>query len=304
MNSLGRPGIGMPYFPDVPDGFYKSGVIDFVEVTPEILCMQRRSGRLDIDGSRLDKAKDACAGLPISVHGVELSIGSSIGQNEHYLAMLDHFAALWPFEWHSEHLAFQTVPGADAHSMDTGVPLPVPPLKEAVELVAPRCAAIRERYGKPFLLENSAHYLRWLPTDDDIGSEEALMNEILMRSECHQLLDLHNIWCNAVNLGQDPFEMLSRVDLSRVVEIHLAGGREEAGLWTDSHTSRAPSEVWDLLEWTVPKTPLLRGVVFEALTPNSDGLGPDILLLEAEKAATILGKVVGKADFDPGTKWG
>jgi uncharacterized protein len=58
---------------------------------------------------------------------------------------------------------------------NTGVPFPLPPTREAAELVAGRAASIQRRYGVPFLLENPAHYLANLPADPDISDEFGLM---------------------------------------------------------------------------------------------------------------------------------
>jgi len=245
-------GVGLPYFQDLPPDLYRGGAVDFVEVTPEVLCRERRGGALDLLPDKLASAKEACGALPIVVHGVELSIGSAHGWNAAYLDLLDRFQACWPFRWHSEHLGFQTIPGADAHSLNTGVPLPLPATIEAAELVAERSAAIARRYGVPFLLENAAHYLLELPSDPEIGDDVGLMNAILDRGGCLQLLDLHNVWCNALNHGHDPFAAIDRMRLDRVAEIHIAGGSWHDGFWMDAHDSRVPEPVWELLEYTLP----------------------------------------------------
>src|SRR6185503_9702188 len=137
-------------------------MVGFVEVTPETICRQRGTGKtteIEILPDLMELAQQTCGGLPMVIHGVELSIGSAHGWNDAYLRMLDRFQAAWPFVWHSEHLGFQTIPGENQSTLAIGVPLPMPATKEAAKLVASRSAAIVERYGVPFLLENVAHYL-------------------------------------------------------------------------------------------------------------------------------------------------
>jgi hypothetical protein len=175
-------GVGLPYFEDQPPELYRA--VDFVEITPESLCRERRGGALELLPEKLARARETCGALPIVVHGVELSIGSAHSWNGCYIDLLDRFQAQWRFEWHSEHLAYQTIPGSDAHSIDTGVPLPLPPTREAAELVASRSSAIERRYGVPFLLENPAHYLAGLPSDPEIGDDAGLMNAILDGCGC------------------------------------------------------------------------------------------------------------------------
>jgi uncharacterized protein len=280
-------GIGLPYFQDLPPEIYRGGAIDFVEVTPEVLCRERRGGALDLLPDKLAVARETCGALPVVVHGVELSIGSAHGCNAAYLDLLDRFQASWPFLWHSEHLGFQTIAGEDAHSLNTGVPLPLPATREAAELVADRSAVIAQRYGVPFLLENAAHYLPDLPSDPEIGDDVGLMNAILDRGGCLQLLDLHNVWCNALNHRHDPFATIDRMRLDRVAEIHIAGGSWHDGFWMDAHDSRVPEPVWDLLEYTLPRVPAVGGVVFEVLEEHLPRLGTDAIVDELTRAHAI-----------------
>lgn len=278
-------GVGLPYFEDQPPELYRA--VDFVEITPESLCRERRGGALELLPDKLARARETCGALPIVVHGVELSIGSAHSWNGCYIDLLDRFQAQWRFEWHSEHLAYQTIPGSDAHSIDTGVPLPLPPTREAAELVASRSSAIERRYGVPFLLENPAHYLAGLPSDPEIGDDAGLMNAILDGCGCGQLLDLHNVWCNAINHHHDPYAAIDRFRLDRVVEIHVAGGTWAEGYWTDAHDSRVPEPVWDLLAYTLPRAPNVRGVVFELLEQHATRLGSELMAEEIARAGAI-----------------
>jgi uncharacterized protein (UPF0276 family) len=283
-------GIGLPYLASLPPKFYRPGLLDFVEITPETLCRQRRDGMavaIDLIPEQVDRAQHTCASLPMVVHGVELSIGSSHGWNAAYVEMLDAFQARWPFVWHSEHLGFQTIPGEKGTTREVGVPLPLPPTEEAVRVVAARSLAIRQRYGVPFLLENPAHYLSGLPADPEIGDEIGLMRAITERGGCFQLLDLHNVYCNAVNHHFDPFGAIDRMPLSRVVEIHVAGGSWHDGFWMDAHDGRIPEPVWELLEYTLPRSPNLAGVVFEILEEHAATLGPEAITEELMRVREI-----------------
>jgi uncharacterized protein (UPF0276 family) len=265
-------------------------LLDFVEITPETLGRPRRNGTvvaIELVPEKVEVARRTCAALPIVVHGVELSIGSAAGWNGAYLEMLDAFQTGWPFVWHSEHLGFQTIPGEQGAPVDVGVPLPLPPTKEAVRVVAERSAAIRRRYGVPFLLENPAHYLTGLPADPEIGDDIGLLSAILERSECFQLLDLHNVHCNAVNHRGDPFAAIDRMPLSRAVEIHVAGGSWHDGFWMDAHDGRVPERVWELLEYTLPRAPNVAGVVFELLEEHAVRLGAVAIEQELMRAREI-----------------
>lgn len=286
-------GIGLPYFASMPADFYRPGLLDFVEITPETLCRQRRNGEavaIDLVPDQVERAQQTCASLPMVVHGVELSIGSAQGWNGAYIEMLDAFQARWPFLWHSEHLGFQTMPGENGATLEVGVPMPLPPTEEAVQLVATRTRAIRERYGVPFLLENPAHYLTELPADPEIGDEGGLMREITERGGCFQLLDLHNVYCNSVNHHCDPFALIDRMPLERVGEIHVAGGEWHEGFWMDAHAGRVAERVWEMLEYTLPRTPNVAGIVFEMLEEHAERLGPEAITEELMRAREIWGR--------------
>jgi uncharacterized protein (UPF0276 family) len=286
-----RPlGVGFGYIASLPPSLYSSGLLDFVELTPETLCNEQPGpggSALVLQPERLERARTACGGLPMAVHGVELSIGSAHGWNTAYIDMLDRLQAAWPFQWHSEHLSFQTYQAENGAEIGIGTPLPLPLTREAARLVAQRGAWMLQRYGVPFLLENPAHYLADLPQDPGLVDECTLMNLITGSSGCGQLLDLHNLYCNAVNHGFDPFDAVERFALERVVEIHVAGGCWNGGYWTDAHNGPAPQPVWELLEHTLPRCPNVAGVVFEILEPHAVQLGMPAIVRQLERAREI-----------------
>ena len=283
-------GVGFPYFATLPSDLYQGGLVDFVEITPETLCRQRAAGtsvQIELLPDRLATAQQTCAGLPVVVHGVELSIGSAHGLNNAYLTMLDSFQKQWPFVWHSEHLGFQTIAGDNDSTLEIGVPLPMPATVEAVELVAERSATILKRYDVPFLLENPAHYFSELPTDPEIGNEYRFLTAFTQKSDCYLLLDLHNLYCNAVNHHFDARDVISSLPMDRVIEIHVAGGSWRDGFWMDAHDGRVPEPVWELLEYVLPIAPNVAGVVFELLEEHAIRLGAQAIENELRRASEI-----------------
>src|ERR1043165_2314572 len=283
-------GVGFPYFAALPADLYRSDLVAFAEITPETLCRQRVTGttiQIEIVPGRIATAQDTCAGLPVVVHGVELSIGSAHGLNNAYLKMLDSFQKEWPFVWHSEHLGFQTILGDNDSRLEIGVPLPMPATVEAVELVATRSANIQQRYSVPFLLENPAHYFSALPADPEIGNEYKFLNAFTEQSGCYLLLDLHNLYCNAVNHNFNALDVIDTLPLDRVIEIHVAGGSWRDGFWMDAHDGRVPDPVWELLEYVLPRTPNLGGVGVELLEEYAIRLGVSAIENELRRAWRI-----------------
>ncbi len=77
------------------------------------------------------------------------------------------------------------------------------------------------------------------------------------------LLDLTNLLYDARNGGFDPHTYLEALELERVVEVHLAGGREAFGLWIDSHDRPIEDDSLALLAWVARRAPNLRAVILE-----------------------------------------
>ena len=104
-------------------------------------------------------------------------------------------------------------------------------------------------------------------------TEPAFLNELARRTGCGLLLDLHNLYCNARNFGFDPAAFLDELDLEPVVELHVAGGNEVEGFWTDSHSGPCPEMVWDLVASVIPRARNLKAVTFEFQESYFDVLG-------------------------------
>jgi uncharacterized protein (UPF0276 family) len=295
-NATGAPampeplGVGFGCHLALPDAIYTPDLLDFVEVTPEVFHREANvEGRVRLvaNAKSFDAARRRCESLPIAMHGVSLSIGSAHGMYQPCLSMMDRLRGEWPFHWYSEHLHFLTMVDANGNVSNTGIPCPLPPTTEAAELVAGRAAFIQRRYSVPFLLENPVHYLPDLPADPEIGDEFGLMERIVELSGCGQLLDLHNLYCNAINFGFDPLMALDRIRLDHVREIHVAGGSWRDGFYMDAHDGFVPAAVWDLMEKTLSRAPRIIGVVFEILDEYLERAHPDGIARELEKARAI-----------------
>ncbi len=264
-------------------------LLDYLVISPELLCRERtdRDGRrFELRKPLVDDALSACAGRPVVVHGLELSIGTAEAWEEACVGLIDDFARRCPFLWFSEHLSFMQTRDADGTILYTGAPLPLPLTDEALDIVAPRAEALGARYGVPFLLENVTHYLPDLPADG--GRDEiAFLNDLTERSGCGLLLDLYNLHCNACNHGFDARRALSRLRLDRVIEIHVAGGATHDGFVMDVHSDLVPEPVWDLLDWIVPQVPNLAGVTYELLEQAFPVVGIDGAVSQLARAKQI-----------------
>ena len=275
-----RLGVGWSYFPTAPEiNARVRDLIDFAEVSPDTLCREvqtDRGPRMHLQPALVDTARRPLDGIPVTVHGLELSIGSASTWNDSYVMMLDEFRCIHDFAWHSEHLGYLLTEDRRGQTLNAGVPLPLPFTREAVDLVAPRADWLIDRYGTPFLLENAVYYFPDLPADPG-WDEIVFLNRLVESSSCGLLLDLFNLYCNSLNHHFDLIDALARLRLDRVVEVHLAGGKFVDGFILDGHCNAVPEPVWAALEWLLPRADNLAGVVYEVLEPALPLVGLDTL---------------------------
>lgn len=297
IHSLPKLGVGINYHWDFQDLIrHHPDLIDFVEVSPDILCEEvicadshgNNTRRFRLDTNKLRDTLAIGELHPIIVHGLGLSIGSASGWNNNYLTMLNQFAQQQLFAWHSEHLGFTLVKNEDGAEDHAGLLLPMPFTQEALDLLCPRIEHLCSRYQAPFLIENTTYYLPGLLcTDSRQWDEIDFLNQLLRRTRCGLLLDLYNFYCNAVNFGFDPYVALARLQLDRVIEIHVAGGVTHEGFLLDVHSSAVPEAVWELLEWLLPNLPNLCAITYEALEQALPLMGEEGIVAQLQRCKTL-----------------
>jgi uncharacterized protein (UPF0276 family) len=105
------------------------------------------------------------------------------------------------------------------------------------------------------------------------------------------LLDVNNVFVNAVNFGHDAWDVLSRMPLDRVVQLHLAGPEPKGTMLLDSHGAPVRDEVWALTERLLP----LLGPT-SALVEWDNRMPPlERLLEEQRKARAVLDRASAAA---------
>lgn len=174
----------------------------------------------------------------LSFHGVGLSLGSTDPLDQVHLrklkALIDRFEPLWV----SEHLAWSSIDGQFFNEL-----LPLPYTEESLGHVSARIDYVQEVLQRPLLIENITRYLTW---QDSTIPEGDFLAETSKRTGCGILLDLNNLYVNAVNFHMDPLEVLKAIPPQAVREIHLAGF-ERFGRWlVDTHGQAVYPEVWAL----------------------------------------------------------
>ncbi|MGH8028535.1 MAG: multinuclear nonheme iron-dependent oxidase, partial [Arenimonas sp.] len=128
--------------------------------------------------------------------------------------------------------------------------LPLPFTDEAVHHVAGRIRRVQDGLGRRLAVENVSYYAAPIPSNTDQAMAEIdFINAVLAEADCDLLLDVNNVYVNAVNHRYDPLAFLDRLPGDRIAYIHVAGHFDEAAdLKVDTHGAPVKADVWTLLE--------------------------------------------------------
>ena len=220
--------------------------IDWLEFVPE--------NYMGIGGRCREVIDKASERFPLISHGINLSIGTTDELNTEYLksikVLLDRINAPW---W-SDHLCFTSVDGVYMHDL-----LPLPFSWEAVRHIADRVKRVQDYVQRPFLLENISFYM-YMPGCE--MNEAQFIGEVLEAADCGLLLDVNNVYVNALNHGFDPHEFLDQLPIERTVQVHVAGHKRGDEMVIDTHGSPVIEPVYELLEYVLKRT-TVNGVMLE-----------------------------------------
>ena len=198
--------------------------------------------------AELDTLRRLASQVPVSLHGVAMGLASTIPADPQRIERMARLVrTVRPESW-SEHLSFvradgieighlaapprtpRSVAGSIANiALATGIVGSAPMMENIATLIDPPASAMDEAQWVGAIIEGAAVPL---------------------------LLDLHNLYANAVNFGLDPTTQLLRMPLHRVAAVHLSGGHwiDEPGhaqpprrRLLDDHVHDVPPEVFDLL---------------------------------------------------------
>lgn len=265
------------------------GALDYLEISPERFWRDhgplrgRAPDRYVEIPEAVHEFEAARGDLPLIGHGVGLSIATAGPLDVGHVEQIARWHERYRFAWFSEHLGYFRL-GPTHACRGLGVLLPPRYDRATLDDLACKVAQVGELLPAPFLLENGVEYAP--PPDRELGEAEFL-RELTDATPVSLLLDLQNLYANAVNQGYSALSALARLDLSRVRELHIAGGEWFAGYFLDSHCGASAPEVWKLLEHVLAQPNRIEGITFE-LDESYAVSFPDELLLEQLERARAL----------------
>jgi hypothetical protein len=217
---------------------------------------------------------------PISLHAVNLSLGSSDGIDEDHVtrvkALIDRLDPILI----SDHLSWGRIDGYYLNDL-----LPIPYTQESLEVFASAIHQVQDIFQRPILVENPSSYLQFHASDIE---EAQFLATLTHQTGSGILLDINNIYVSCCNHKWDINAYLKAIPANKVKEMHLAGHALCGTIRIDDHGSQVCEAVWDLYQKAISQfgpTPTL--IEWDTNLPDLE-----TLITEANQAQIILDQAI------------
>jgi uncharacterized protein len=274
--NLPELGVGITYSSAIePVLEQHPGLFDVVEFEPQTTWIETRGGPEQYRIS--DSVLEHIVQLPGRklVHSIGVPVGGTMRPAPVQLALLRRIIAKLNSPWASEHLSFNAT-----RDFSTAFFLPPRQTPRGVETVGTSIRDLKVGLPVPIAVETGVNYLK--PRWDDIP-DGAFVAAVVETADCGILLDLHNVFANAINGRQSVEDFLAQLPLERVWEIHLAGGFEMEGFWLDAHSGAIPDPLLKIARRVIPALPNLKAIIFEIFPSFVPVAGLDTVRVQIEK---------------------
>jgi uncharacterized protein len=194
---------------------------------------------------------DLVENIPLTAHGVGLSLGTDVPLDLNYLDQVADIVHRLRVPAYSEHLAFTRVPGLDLANL-----LPLPQTEAVAETIIAKIQTVQSRVGLPFLLENITYVFTW---PDSQLNDAQFLNLICRATGAGLLLDVENLYLNSCNHRFDPYAFVDALPSGLVKEVHMAGGQDACdermarSVLADSHAYPVTAGALELLEYVLAR---------------------------------------------------
>src|SRR5215813_8589838 len=253
----------------------------FLESRPPVDWVEAISENfMRIGGRPLAVLEKVRRDVPVALHGVSLSIGSTDPLNRQYLSELSELVDRIQPAIVSDHLCWGSHGGRYVHDL-----LPMPFTEEALHHLVHRVQMVQDSLRRQILLENVSSYLTFRQST---MTEWEFLAELARRADCGILLDVNNIYVSARNHGFRPEEYVDWVPADRVAQFHLAGHSDKGTHLLDTHDAPVPDPVWLLFQSAVKRFgPVSTLIEWDDHIPELEEL-----LCESGKAAALQHQVL------------
>lgn len=255
---------------------------ELLETKPDLAFLEVHSENFfGAGGAALAVLREGRAHYPISLHGVGLALGSAVGLDDWHLDQLAALVAhIEPIRV-SDHACFargglnnqigSQLGIASAASIHAADLLPIPFSHEALNVMCTNIQQVQDRLKRSIAVENLSAYVACVGSE---MVETAFLNLLAQRTGCQLLIDVNNIYVNALNdalngqtneKGNDETidrasyavaqctSWLDAIAPQHVAEIHLAGHIDCGDIVIDDHGSRTKPPVWALYQHAIAR---------------------------------------------------
>ncbi len=235
-------------------------------------------------GAALAVLREGREHYPVSLHGVGLSLGSAHGIDAWHLDQLARLVQTIDPVRVSDHASFARGPAQHANDL-----LPVPLTHAALDAMCANVNQVQDRLRRPIAVENLSAYVQWRDAEMD---ETEFLNTLARRTGCQLLVDVNNLYVNALNAqlrgeAGTPLDHCQRwmnaIEPAHVAELHLAGHVHCGDIVIDDHGSQVADAVWTLYRQAI----LHFGAVPTLMEWDTDVPELDVLLGEAAHADSV-----------------
>jgi uncharacterized protein len=166
-------------------------------------------------GLHLNQLKKIAENMPISLHGVALSLGGQLPPSTQALEARKRIIDMINPVFVSEHAACTF---AGQHLNDL---LPISLNHKTITRLVHHIDIVQSYFKRQILLENLSSYIVF---DDDEMCEYDFLNNIAQQSGCGLLVDINNIDIQEQNLNRSATDFIENINPDYVKQYHLAGG--------------------------------------------------------------------------------
>lgn len=221
------------------DGLIREGIAAGLVTAVEIIPDHEAFGGLEALRALLTGFQ-----VPCSFHFIGNSLGSANFRDTHTLGAFAKMIDLVDPVHYSDHVTC-----CKAGDIDLSQNIAVPRTPDMVELFVHNIKLMQAMIGtqRKLLLENIAS--GWDYEQSSLGNAE-FYREIVQRGGCYCLLDVHNLYADELNFGLDAIGFIESIPRGLVREVHVSGGSwtPSRRVYTDSHNSKTPPRVFELLD--------------------------------------------------------
>ncbi len=205
--------------------------VDFYEILTENI--------MDSKGRPYEVAIELSQKMPITLHGVSMSIGSCQKPNQRYLRQLKQLIKLIQPKFISDHICFT---GLEHNTHDL---LPLPYNHQSLNQILKNLDIVQNFLGQAIILENVSSYVQY---KDSTMTEHEFLSELCRLSQCQLLLDVNNVYVSSFNHGFDPHAYMQAFEPKMIAQYHVAGFTHHGDHIIDTHSNPIDENVLKLYD--------------------------------------------------------